>query len=118
MSREICRECHGTGISEVDYKEKYHTLRSTIQDQLRLLAPWYLEGRGCGVNIAVNALKSIDRAVKTEMPSKYNVGDKACWSAPYGFETVEINAVFGNVITGFYYGIKGYTFTLTEEELR
>lgn len=53
-------------MNDLDYKVKYNALRSEIQDQLRLLAPWYLEGRGCGVEVAVNALKAIDKAVSEQ----------------------------------------------------
>lgn len=50
-------------MNDLDYKVKYNALRSLIKDQLRNLAPWYIEGRGCGVEVAVRALRGIHWAV-------------------------------------------------------
>jgi hypothetical protein len=47
----------------VDYQAKYNELRATIQEQLKILKPWYQNGNVNNPMDAVEALKAIDKAV-------------------------------------------------------
>ena len=60
-------------MSDLDYKAKYNELRSSIQDELRFLAPWYIEGRGCGAEVAVKALRGIHWAVYDEQTKEAKI---------------------------------------------
>lgn len=48
-----------------DYYKQYDELRTIIKDSLKALEPWYIGGKVGNPMDAVNALKSIDKAVNS-----------------------------------------------------